>query len=260
MVFIESESSHLEYISLPRRGLRIVAPPELQDVLASINQRRKDHIPLSQDDRKRLWTPEQKARLDLLLKCKITARRFPTPEHGKGFMQEIDMQRRDEYMTYVRELTENIVNGWSEINSQKAIAVILFGSVAKGLVKDKNHSDPSNIDMTIIGDFSGNERCELFDKIRSKREEISERIRSSSPNIDYSIRPLPGNVGVCIQNTETLSKDRFGETRVYLSAGAFATYDPSDIWTSLTEGAINVQHRKITPTRSKQPQIVFAGA
>lgn len=227
-----------QYITLPRRGVRISAPPQLCEVLASIQARRQRHEPLTAEQRQSLWTPDQKARLNLLLRCKILARRFPTREDGNAFMQNVDPLRREEYLGYVEDMTANIVDAWGRVNPNKDIAVVLFGSVARGLVKDAGHPDPSNIDMTIIGAFTKEEKERLFDTIRPKREEIAAKIRASSPNLDYSLNPLPGNVGVYVQNRETLAKDGFGEARVYLASGAFALHDPAGIWKDIDAGAV----------------------
>ncbi|MCL5970090.1 MAG: hypothetical protein M1450_01135, partial [Patescibacteria group bacterium] len=74
--------------------------------------------------------------------CGILAKRYPKPEQGRKFMESVDYERRKELLEKAVHLSESIVASWKEINPDKPIAIILFGSVAKGLVKQTQNPDP----------------------------------------------------------------------------------------------------------------------
>ena len=63
-------------------------------------------------------------------------RRYPDPDEGRDFMDEIDFDRRNKLLGMAQEANHKIIEEWKGINPDKNIAVILFGSVAKGLVKN----------------------------------------------------------------------------------------------------------------------------
>lgn len=214
-------------ITLPRRGLRIIPPSETQE-----------NMRLVRSGQRVSWTPEEKTRLQQLIKCTILEKRYPTREDGQKFMaQDVDYERREVLLSMALELTSCIVNSWQAINPQKDIAIILFGSIAKGLVKRPSHPNPSNVDLAVIGDFTPEERDKLFDGIRCKRGEIQQKIIDGNPNIDPA-ETNPGNAGVFIQTPAKLTGNNFSATRVYVRSNAQALHDPAGIWKNIEKKAL----------------------
>ncbi len=234
-------------ITHPHAGIRVVAPAPVREVLSSIRQRttlvegQRVHTPLDPSQRPLLWTPELKARIQLMLSSKITARRYPERQIGESFMHEIDTERHIELLDMADRMSDHITSEWRNIEPEKDIAVVLFGSVATGLVKSRLHPDPSNIDLAVVGNFTTETTTALLNAIRKERTALGELIRSTCPNVDKTLDPLPGNVGVFVQKPEVLTKDHFGEARVYLASGAYALHDPAGIWAEIDKGAIEYQ-------------------
>lgn len=227
-------------ITLPRRGLRVIPPPETQD---NMRKARAGQIVS--------WSDEEKKRLKLLTHCSILTKRYPTPQDGQRFMQGVNYEWGKELLGMAHETTDEIVSQWNTINPHTDIAVLLYGSITKGLVKNPDNPDPSNIDIAVIGNIGFAEREELFDAIRPKREEIRERILSKCPAV-HSREPNPGNVGVIIQHTDKLAINNFGQARTYITAGARALYDPSGLWQRLEEEALSqMDLRKLNGKKKK---------
>ncbi len=234
-------------ITHPHAGIRVVAPAPVREVLSSIRQRttiidgQRVHTPLNPSERESLWTPEHKARIQLMLASKITARRYPERRLGEIFMDQVDTGRHIELLDMADSMSDHIVSKWRTIDPQEDIAVVLFGSVATGLVKSRLHPDPSNIDLAVVGNFTQETTTALLNAVREERTALGERIRSTCPNVDRTLDPLPGNVGVFVQRPEVLTKDHYGEARVYLASGAYALHDPAGIWAGIDKGAIEYQ-------------------
>jgi hypothetical protein len=223
-------------ITLPKRGIRVIPPAET-----------RQNMERARAGETVLWSDEEKARLLMMRDCNILAKRYPTKPEGETFMQEVNYEWRDELQAMAGEVTEDIVENWKQVAPHKDIAVLLFGSVAKGLVKQPHSTDPSNIDMAVIGNITDAERTELFDLIRPKRKTIQQRILSRCPYLDYEGNGAnPGNVGVMIQDVSKLEKDGFEPARRYVASGAFALHDPAGIWTRIESRAIDVWNKKRT--------------
>lgn len=223
-----------QLITLPRRGLKIVPPAETAE-----NMRRAKAGEVV------LFSDEEKKRIALLRQCAILKRRYPTPEEGKRFMQEVDYEWGEKLREMAQELSNTIVTEWKVINSEQDIAVILFGSIPKGLVKRPNHPDPSNIDIAVVGCIRKPERAQLYDAIRPKRLEIQKRILARCPVINSS-EPNPGNAGVTIQPMERVLKDNYSQVVSYIRSGAEPLYDGSGIWNSLETYALQTYKLKRT--------------
>lgn len=213
-------------ITLPRRGLKIIPPQETQQNMLRARAGEVVH-----------WSDNEKKRLKLMINCSILAKRYPNPQDGKDFMQQVNYEWRKELLEMAHEATDEIVNQWQTINPNKNIAVLLYGSVAKGLVKNPDNPDPSNIDMAVIGDITSEERNLLFDAIRPKRENIQNRILSNCPIIN-SDEQNPGNLGISVQATEKLISNNFGQARGYITAGVKTLYDPSGTWQKIEQDAL----------------------
>ncbi|MDP2637616.1 MAG: nucleotidyltransferase domain-containing protein [Candidatus Levybacteria bacterium] len=221
-----------QLITLPKRGIRIIPPQETQA-----------NMKLANEGQKVTWSWEEKTRLKQLINCSILEKRYPTREDGARFMRdEVDYDRREELLCMAHELTNHIISSWKRINPNTEIAVILFGSVAKGLVKKADHPDPSNIDLAVIGDISDEERTELYDRIRPKRKDVQRRIIANNPHISPEIKQKAienqyvdrnenfGNAGVFIQTPEKVKKNNYSVGITYIKSNAQTLYDPSGIW------------------------------
>lgn len=236
-------------MTIPQRGISVVAPSDVAEVMAGARERKQSGVKLTPEERATLWSDETKARINMMTGCKILEQRYPTPNHGKKFMEQVDFERRDELLGYSLELTDTIVSSWQQINPDKPIAVLLFGSVAKGLVKKADNSDPSNIDMGVIGNITDTERESLLDAIRPKRQEIQRKILGTCPEVD-SNEPNPGNAGVLVQSINKVIDSRYGVARgYYISSGAIPLYDPEGIWREIEEKALQTQAEKIRRQR-----------
>lgn len=223
-------------ITLPKRGIKIVPFPE---TIEKMERARRG-------ERVGPWSEEEKLRLKLLTRCGILENRYSTPEEGKEFMKVVDYERRKELLGMACELTDCIIDKWGIINPGKNIAVVLFGSIAKGLVKKSDHSDPSNIDLTVIGMFSPEEKELLFNEIRPKRTEIQERILKDCPNAADRAGLCVGNAGVHIQCPEKLIKNNYSGALEYIKSKATPLYDPSGIWRNLEKEALDFYKNKGT--------------
>lgn len=169
--------------------------------------------------------------------------RYPTPEDGQEFMQHVCYKRRADLLTLAEEYTPEFIENWAKIFHDKPVAVILFGSVAKGLVKHCNEKDPSNIDISILSDnVSGQEREQYLDLIHPLRDEIHAELMKGlaicSDKID-SPEKNPGNAGVHVQDIQRLSHDFYcGMKTMLLGSCAFPLADPSGLWQRFETAAL----------------------
>ncbi len=248
-------------ITIPKRGLRVIAPEHTQRVMELARKHKKEGTRFTEEEKEELWPETEKARLYLMKQCGILAKRYPKPQDGEKFMESVDYQRREELLEKAKHLSTDIVSAWQQINPEKPIAVILFGSVAKGLVKHTDNSDPSNIDIAVIGDITSEEREKLMDEIRPHRKSVQEWILERVPFINSSERN-PGNAGVMVQNTKKLTKDGFEPTKNYITSGAIVLHDPEGIWKNLENQALNSTYEKMNRNnRRNLPKkgVVFSG-
>ena len=257
MINIESKPEQ-RLITLPKRGLRIVAPEHTQRVMELARRHKEEGTRFTPEEKQELWPDTEKARIWLIQQCGTLAKRYPNPEDGERFMESVDYQRRNELMQKAQALSDDIVYSWQTINPDKPIAVILFGSVAKGLVKHTQNPDPSNIDLAVIGDISQDEREKLMDEIRPNRKSVQEWILERVPFVN-STEENPGNAGVIIQHTDKLTKDRHEPTRNYIASGAIALHDPERIWSNLeTEALFIASEIKNKKKRIPKKGILFS--
>lgn len=242
-MFMSTESRPEYLMSVPKRGIQIIPPEHVRRVMAMAKQHTLEGTRWSDEEKSTLWPQKERARIRAITSCKILRQRYPKLLDGQRFMESVDYERRDQLLGYAKELTEEIVSSWQTINSDEPIAVVLFGSVAKGLVKNCRDGDPSNIDLAVIGKIKDHEKDELFDAIRNKRKEIQERILSSCNEID-SPESNPGNAGVFIQDVSKIEKGKYGDARNYISSGAIALHDPSGIWERIEDRALQIAAEK----------------
>lgn len=165
-------------------------------------------------------------------------KRYPTPEKGQEFMEIVDFDRRETLLSKAAEASSTIVDAWQQINPDKDIAVVLFGSVAKGTVKECQDPDPSNIDMAVIGDFTCEEQEALYDSIRPYREQVKQELLESCGELASS-EANPGNLGVNIQQTQKLTNGHYSGMVSYIGSAAFPLHDPTNIWETLEQDALD---------------------
>jgi len=233
-------------LTLGRRGLRLVPPPHVRAVMARAKQHVREGTRWTEDEKRNLWPAEERTRLKLLQTDPILKQRYPTRQEGLEFMDRVDYGRQYELIGLAYELTGAILDAWAEMTpgQDRDVAVILFGSVAKGLVKKPDDPDPSNIDLAVIGDFKDGERDILLNAIRPKRDEIGRKIRESVPHIE-SPESNPGNAGVFVQHTDKLEASAYGQARMYISSNAIAIHDPAGIWRGLETEALKELGRRM---------------
>ncbi len=221
------ESELLLYI--PQRRLKILAPNGLETFVS----RAKNGYgvkPLNEKEKAKLW---------LNLYSGILKKRCRSGEYDDSFRENIDFERRRELLNMARELTDCIVNQWKKISPNKEIAVLIFGSIPRGLVKSTTHPDPSNIDLAVIGVINDDEKNRLFDAIRPKRTATQEIILQGCRNVNSEIDlHRSGNAGVIIQNTDKLLASNYAQTIEYIKANATPLYDPLDIWGRIEDQAL----------------------
>jgi hypothetical protein len=172
-------------------------------------------------------------RLRLMTKDGTLKKRYPTPDQGLSFMQEVCMDRRNELLETAKELTPKIVSEWGSINAEKPIGVVIFGSTAKGLVKHNENPDPSNIDIAVIGNITDVERSTLLRAIRPHRDAAEEKMYEACP--DCVNKP---NAGVHVQHVSKLTNGHHTEALNYIASGAFPLYDPTGMWKRVEEEAL----------------------
>lgn len=227
-------------ITLPKRGLRIIPPAETQ---ANMLRVRGGEVVT--------WSEEEKIRLKMLINCPILAKRHPDATHGNEYMKSVDLERRNYLFGLANELSEGIVNEWHKINPNRDIAVLLYGSVAKGLTRRADHPDPSNIDLAVMGNIEPNEKEKLFDEIRCKRAEVQKKILSSCPTIN-SQEQNPGNAGVIIQDLKVVSKGNYSSIRAYITSCAIPLHDPARIWVAMEMEALKYMMGKRQPLATRR--------
>ncbi len=167
----------------------------------------------------------------------VLKNRYPTQQSGEAFMQTVDMNRRQTMLTMAGEAAEKIISEWRDINPDKEITVVLFGSVAKGLVKNCEQSDPSNIDMAVVGDITDDEKEALYDAIRPYRKEVQDQLLASCGNVEVG-DSNPANLGVSIQHISKLTNGHYSGMVNHLKAAAFPLYDPEGMWHELEGNAL----------------------
>lgn len=219
------------------RGINILIPPQATKIIYTSSV--TNEMPIT-----------EAVRLSRINNCKILKERYPTPEKGIGYMTTVDYQRRNELLQLARNLTSCIVKEWRKIDRHKPIAVILFGSVAKGLVRRGDHPDPSNIDLAVIGEFTEVEMESLFNAISTKRREAQQIILSSCPMI-VSKEKNPGNAGVHIQSIKNMKSGDYAGAISHINAGGFAIYDSSNIWQKIEEEALIFMAKRAIDKRGK---------
>lgn len=182
-------------------------------------------------------------RLAVIAEDPITKKRYPRYESGARCMDNVDYKRRQDLLRHAISLSDHIRTKWQEINPHKPIAVVLFGSVARGLTRGAHHPDPSNIDLSVIGDFTNEETDNLYNAIREKRNVIQKSILEKCQAI-YSQEDNPGNAGVHIQTIEKVKNSVYGDALRIIGSSGYALYDPEQIWHNIETEALTFSREK----------------
>lgn len=222
-------------ITLPRRGLQIIPPPETQRNMAFARRLQQEKSGRGLPLEGIVWSDQERARIKLIKNHGPIKKRYPNPECGRKLMACVDYERREELLVWAKDLSDHIVAEWQSISSRDPVAVILYGSVARGTVKPPDHPNPSDIDLLVTGHFWESHRQALFSAIQEKREEISERILG---HIDLTY------AGVKIQSVRKLVVDGYNTTLNYIGSPVIPLHDSSSLWANLENSALNFFIRK----------------
>jgi len=198
------------------RGIIVALPP---DATASIGNAYANRKELDHKDQRRL---------NAINNDGILKKRYPSAKDGEEYMNSVDMEWREVLYRKADLISVQIAEQAKAIGKED-FAILLFGSVAKGLARKQDHPDPSNIDLAVIGQFTDEEREELLNRIRPIRNKEEEEIGN--------------NVGVFIQTPNKLRNSNYGAAFMYIGSSARALYDPKGIWSSLQEEALSSQRR-----------------
>lgn len=197
------------------RGVQVLLPPDVAGSV-EIDAQTSERLRVIEDDG-------------------ILKKRYPNPRDGISFMEELSMERREQLLGFAQELTPLIVEEWKRINPNEPIAVLLYGSVAKGLVKPADHPHPSDIDIAVIGNIRDEEKHALLEASVPYREEIQRRMGVTSlPEISY-----PHYSGFKVQDISKVTNNEYNEAKTYIGSSAFPLYDPAGIWEKIESEALN---------------------
>lgn len=222
---IETENTiQIEQMYLHPTGVVVALTPELSAQIAKATLNGNQ------------FTPDMQMSLRILDEDPILRGRYPAIQDGAAYMKDVCFGWRKRLMSVAGQVSNCIVDevmGMGKTRTTQTndgdyeladVAILLYGSVAKGLTRYNGHTDPSNIDLTVIGKFSSVERDELFDRIRPCRDLWSSEIGS--------------NVGVHIQTPERLTNGNYWGALNYEASMTRALYDPFDIWKTIRREAL----------------------
>ncbi len=184
--------------------------------------------------------PTESARLRIISNDHTLRTRYPDITDGMSLMEIRNMERKDELYEYAQQLVPLIVEEWEKINDIEPIAVVLYGSVAKGLVKPKDHEDPSDLDLTVIGNITREERRMLLDASIPHREKIQQQM-GVSPTEDVN---YPAFSCFKVRNIQTLRSDNYSLAKSLIASSAFPLHDPEGIWQKIEDETLVEEDRK----------------
>jgi predicted nucleotidyltransferase len=184
------------------------------------------------------WSSRERARLHLITRDPMLKKRYATASQGVELMGKVCYERREQLLSLAKDLTGTVVREWNKISQDKNIAVVLFGSVARGLVRNPSHADPSNIDMSIMGSITGEERAMLMDAIRPARLQVRSVILAAYGG-EENFPPSTGNAGIFVQDVDKLINNKYACAKEYISSNATVLYDPAGIWTAIEAAALD---------------------
>jgi hypothetical protein len=241
-----------ELISIPRRGLRHALPESVDTKVRDFRVGSFLHRDVYRRVRPQ-WSSDDLVRFDLILNSSVLAQRFPHPDAGRKLMGVVDYNYRNELFGYSLDMSKIIQNAIYTMPSyfDKYYAILLFGSIPRGLVKRPGYFDPSNIDIAVIGNFNSSERDYIFDHIRQDRHDLQ----------DYMLRQnkmwrMPFeqrcNVGVHIQDQGKITGNSFSTALQYISSCAYPLYDNYHVWSEIESDAIAYYNKKFEKKRERK--------
>ncbi len=245
-------------ISLPRRGITMRAPEHVAKIMETAKKHKVERTRYNPQEREELWPEREKARIWLIKNCSILRKRYPNPQAGREYMQRVNPQRQEELLTIAHELSNETIEEWKKISSNGRIAILLFGSVAKGLTKDCSDPDPSNVDLAIIGDIKDDERIALLDAIRPARDRIKTRILEQCGGQLDSPEANPGNAGVFVQDISRLTVNNFSTAMNYIGSNAIALHDPAGVWKNIEGQALDAAGVKMRRHAQSNQGVIFS--
>ncbi len=244
-------------IYIPARGVRVELPPQ---VLAQSKMHEHNIHRCSQTCERPAIVPlswESKYWIIAIQNDRTLRRRYPQEEIGQRFMTQVDHDWRETLYDRALDLTGSIQNAAREIGVQR-FAVVLYGSVARNLVKRPGHPDPSNIDIAVVGSISCQEKDEMYRLIRNDREEVTTRIKDEEKNaiearteglaldrvtkaklgrIDREIDPI-GRAGVIIRSVPAVKESDYDLVLWYMAGCGQPLYDHDGLWAQLEHEAM----------------------
>lgn len=145
--------------------------------------------------------------------------------YGNNYMTRVDLEWRENLLKEANLMAGVIRNSAAELGFvDEEFAIILFGSIPRGLSRARTDEDPSNIDLSVIGNFSDYDREAILNRIKPTRDEIG--------------RKIGNNTGVFVQNKYRLTRENYQPVIQFIGACAEPLYDPGGIWQHLEKEAL----------------------
>lgn len=239
----ETRREQITSVYLPQRGLLVDLPPSCS---VFIDSNTNEIIFGSQD----------KTRVAGIMYDTSLKRRYPTPQDGEEYMDRISPEWRDKLLAKAQIMTEGLIEISRRLGHNR-FAVVLFGSIARKLVKHPHDPDRSNIDLAVIGDFSSQDRETVLNEARPLRQRLNAQIKFEEESCvckdtrcacvapDFQPKQLKGSVshgditidrvGIIVQSVESVTKDDYSGARNYMGASGRALYDPSGLWMAIEQ-------------------------
>lgn len=252
-----SVSTQNKSLYIPERGVLVELPPSCSEGISICPETGRASI-----------DPLVRTQLRTIQNDPIIRGRYPSTQEGEQFMDEVSPQWRDRLLEHTEFLSEEIKQACFSIGSQR-FAIILYGSLARNLTKDRTSEDPSNIDIAVVGEFSPKQKESILDSIRVARQQVTTEIKvaelckcqgvkckCSEQMTDYywvnSTAPIRNGygeitrlhsgfferAGVVIQTPETARSNGYSDARRYISSSAKSLYDPEGVWQEIENEAL----------------------
>lgn len=201
------------------------------------------------------------ARLAAIAGNTILKQRYPTPTDGSAFMQRVSSDWRKYLLGEAFEVARSLADICNDMGRER-FAILIFGSLGRDLVKRPCDFDPSNIDISVIGqDIQPEDRRVILNEIRSARKTSTARIKHTeaeqfcngrcSPTLQESCKffctsaetesknPLIERVGVHVQPESKITNSRFADAiNLYISSSAIVAQDITGFWQQVEQQAL----------------------
>ncbi len=145
--------------------------------------------------------------------------------YGNNYMSRVNLEWRETLLKEANLMARVIRNSAVELGfADEEFAIILFGSIPRGLSRTRTDEDPSNIDLSLIGNFSDYDREAILNRIKPTRDEIGGKIGN--------------NTGVFVQSGDRLKRENYQPVVQFIGACAEPLHDPGGIWQRLEKEAL----------------------